>query len=271
MVDNVRYNLSRASNSYTFLVRLKDTMTQTPGLRQRPQPSRPSYLAEVTLALISVWQNRASGRLSIRNSERFGLAHLYFREAILVHIAGDKGEGEAVLNNLLLWSKGTLRFDAAMRVKYESVTWQQAEIFTRWLSFLEMRGGMHDIPRTQIAGLTQHMAARLPKQPIELPEVVTRYEEFEEEALTRQWQLLGDGVDRMNQLIGHTEQVIRHTLAAEQSQQFIQSAKRTVESVRHTVSEIVEALPLPQVSPLTPQPQIHASPPPFTRGEQHER
>ena len=231
-------------------------MTQTPGSHQRSHSSRPGYLAEVTFALIHIWQSHASGRLSIRNGERFGLAHLYFREARLIHVTGNKGEGEAVLNDLLTWRKGTVRFDAAMTVNYESVNWQQAEIFTRWLAFLEMRGGIHDIPRTQLEGLTQSLTARLPKRPIALPDVVEHYEEYD--ALDRQWQRLGEGVDRVNQLIGRTEEIIKRTFDSEQRQQIIQSARHSVELVGQTMIDMVETLPLPQVSPLSPQPELRS-------------
>ncbi len=246
-------------------------MSQTPSPRLRSHSSRSGYLAEVTLALISIWHNRASGRLSIRNGERFGLAHLYFHEARLIHITGDKREGEAVLNDLLTWIKGSIRFDAAITVNYESLNWQQAEIFTRWLTFLEMRGVMHDIPRTQLDGLTRNLTAQLPKQPIALPKVVERNNDYEEDLLVRQWQRLGEGVDRVNQLLGRTEQVIKHTFNAEQRQQLIQSAKHTVESVSHTVSELVENLPLPQAAPLTPQPQMQSIRPPSSKGDHRER
>jgi len=243
-------------------------MRQTPG--PQPHSSRPSYLAEVTLALIHLWHTRASGRLSIRNGERFGLAHLYFDEARLVHVAGDKREAEAVLNELLMWLKGSVRFDAVMTVNYESVNWQQAQIFTRWLAFLEVRGGMHDIPHALIDGLTQSLTAHLPKQPIALPNVVEHYEEYNEEALARQWQRLGEGVNRVSHLIGRTEEIIKRTFNAEQRQWIIQSAQRTAKSVEQTVSEMMETVPLPQVSPLTQQPQVRSIRPPLSRGRERQ-
>jgi hypothetical protein len=164
-----------------------------------------------------------------------------------------------------------VRFDAAITVNYETLNWQQAEIFTRWLAFLEMRGGMHDIPRTQLNGLTCNLTAQLPKQPIALPKVVEHYDEYEEDPLVRQWQRLGEGVDRVNQLLGRTEQVIKHTINAGQRQQLVQSAKHTVESVSHTLSELVETIPLPQITPLTPQPQGHTIRPPSSKGDHRER
>ena len=248
-------------------------MMQTPGPRPHAHFSRSSYLAEVTLALIHIWQTRASGRLSIRNGERFGLAHLYFSETRLIHVIGDKREAEAVLNDLLTWSKGSVRFDPAMTVNYESVNWQQAQTFTRWLAFLEMRGGMQDIPRAQLDGLTRSLTAHLPQQPFALPEMVEHYEKHNEEASIRQWQRLNEGVNRVNQLIERTEGIIKQPFGSEQRQQIIQSAQRTVESIRQTVSELINTTPMPQVSPLTVQPQVHSIRPLTSRGDgsNHER
>src|SRR5579863_929886 len=97
------------------------------------QGTRPGYFAEVTLVLIDIRDRGTSGRLSIRNSEKFGLAHLYFREARLVHVAGDKHGGEAVLQDLLSWSKGNCRFDGRALIEYDDVTWQQAQLFEKWV------------------------------------------------------------------------------------------------------------------------------------------
>jgi hypothetical protein len=160
----------------------------------RPHASRPGYLAEVTMALLHIRDSRASGRLSIRNTERFALAHLYFKQACLIHVTGNICDGEVVLNDLLTWTKGCARFDPAIMVDYETITWQQAQLFTRWLAFLEMRGIMQGIPRARLDGLMQSLTAHLPGEPIALPKEVEQHEEDEEAALLRQWQRLNEGV-----------------------------------------------------------------------------
>src|SRR5262245_344123 len=110
-------------------------MERTSDLRMHSSP--PGYLAAVTLALLFIRDRRASGRLSLRNGEQFGIAHLYFNEARLIHVTGDKRDAEEILNDLLSWTKGSVRFDSGMLVRFESLTWQQAQIFGRWLAFLE--------------------------------------------------------------------------------------------------------------------------------------
>ncbi len=135
----------------------------------RMHSSRPGFLAEVTLILLLIRDTRASGRLSMRNSERFGIAHLYFKEARLIHVTGDKRDAEATLTDLLSCSKGSARFDSGTLVTFESLTWQQANIFGRWLAFLEMRGIMQGIAQERLEGLGRSLMLRLPGEPIALP------------------------------------------------------------------------------------------------------
>src|SRR6266487_60803 len=160
----------------------------------RPYVSRPDYLAEITLVLLHIRDTRASGRLSIRNAERLGLAHLYFNQARLGHITGDKGDGESMLKDLLTWTKGSVRFDPAVVVNNETINWQQAQLFTRWLSFLEIHGIMQGIPGARLDGLAQSLTAHLPREPIALPLEIEQSEEQGEVALSHQEQRLNAGV-----------------------------------------------------------------------------
>jgi hypothetical protein len=180
---------------------------------------------------IPLLQRRGLSRSVLCNGERFGLAHLYFKQARLIHVTGDKCDGEVILNDLLTWTKGSVRFDAAMTVDYETITWQQAQIFTRWLAFLEMRGIMQGIPRARLNGLVQSLTANLPGQPIALPEEVEHYEENEEMALLRQWQRLNEGVHHL----------IDRSITEEQRQQLRQVSQR-MNSVMQQAGDITQEL-----------------------------
>ena len=192
-------------------------MELAPGLYS--SASRPGYLAEVTLALLQICDTRASGRLSIRNEERFGLAHLYFKEACLVHVTGDKRDGESVLNDLLTWSKGKVRFDPSLMVNYVSVTWQQAQIFSRWLAFLEMRGAMQGIPHTRLEGFVRGLVEHLPAEPIAFPQQIAYLEGDEEDPLVRHWQRLGEDIHHL----------IERAVPGEQRRQLQQASQRAGE------------------------------------------
>ncbi len=186
--------------------------------------SRSDYFSQVMLILIQMRHNRPSGRLSLRNGDRFGLAHLYFKEGLLVHVTGDKGDGEEVLNDVITWSKGYARFDQEKIMNYVNITWQQTEIFTQWLSLLEMRAIAHGIPRSQITGLTQHLTVALPKKPIAMPQVVDRT--FSEEQREQFHVLSQSTAERMGEIMqraGRVTQSIKRR-AAKATQEGIRQA-----------------------------------------------
>ncbi len=197
----------------------------------RIHSSRPGYLAEVTLAFIYIRDTRASGRLSLRNGEQFGLVHLYFNAARLIHVTGDKRNGEIILNDLLNWSRGSVRFDSGSLVAFESLTWQQAQIFGRWLTFLEMRGRMQGIAPARLDGLARSLMARLPGEPIALPDEVEYHEEYEAEARARQWQRFNEGV----------QQLVERALTEEQREQLRQVAQQVTLRVNQVVQQAGES------------------------------
>lgn len=176
----------------------------SPNVPRSSQGARPGYFAEVTLALIDIRDTWASGRLSMRNGEKFSLAHLYFRAARLVHVTGvtgvadDKHGGEAVLQDLLTWSKGSVRFDATALIEYDDITWQQARIFERWVSFLEMRGRLLGIPEQQVQRLAHSLTITLPAEPVALPEQIVYHEDYSDATMTRQMQRFGSNVRDMS-------------------------------------------------------------------------
>src|SRR6266699_5198248 len=196
----------------------------------RPYVSRPDYLAEITLVLLHIRDTRASGRLSIRNAERLGLAHLYFNQARLGHITGDKGNGESMLKDLLTWTKGSVRFDPAVVVNNETINWQQAQLFTRWLAFLELRGIMQGIPRARLDGLVESLTELLPKEPIITSTELEKQEEHAE-MLLPQWQFLNDGVHHL----------IERSLTEEQHQRVRQVFQR-LNGIVHHASEVTQDL-----------------------------
>ena len=214
--------------------------------------SRPGFLAEVTLALLFIRDRRASGRLSLRNAEEFGIAHLYFNEARLIHVTGDKRDAEGILSDLLSWTKGSVRFDSGQLVTFESVTWQQAHIFGRWLAFLEMRGIMQGIAQERLEGLARSLVLQLPGEPIALPDEVEYREEYEAEARARQWQRINEGARQLVERTLSDEQREQLKQFAQGVQQVVQQAgevtqdlarrasKATQEGLQRTVESVVE-------------------------------
>lgn len=207
------------------------------------QGTRPGYFAEITLVLLDIRDRIASGRLSIRNSEKFGLAHLYFREARLVHVAGDKRGGEAVLQDLLTWSKGNFRFDATALIEYDDVTWQQAQQFERWVAFLEMRGLLQGIPQRQLQGLTHSLTIVLPGKPVALPQQVEYYEKYGQPVESTKFmpdnQMQLDG-SRTQQLLEQEAQQEQRTQVLNLSRTALRQVDALVQQTRHVTRELAQ-------------------------------
>lgn len=53
-------------------------------------------------------------RVVVRNSERFGLVHLYFEQGHLIHVEGHLGDPLRSLSDLSTWQKGSVRRDSAV-------------------------------------------------------------------------------------------------------------------------------------------------------------
>lgn len=203
-------------------------------------PARSGYLAEVTRALLFIHDTRASGRLSLRNSEHFMLVHLYFNEARLVYVTGNIHDAARLLDDLLTWTRGNVRFDAGLLVSYETLTWQQAQAFARWLAFLEMRGIMLGIKRARLQGLTQSLTAHLPGEPIALPEEITNYEEYTEAARAHQWQRFNEGVQQMLERTLSDEQRNQLKQATQRVNQALQQAGEITQDVAQRVSRVAQ-------------------------------
>ncbi len=200
---------------------------------------RIDYYENVILSLIQIRDQNSSGRLSIRNVERFGLAHLYFQRSRLTHVAGDKRHAEEVLQELLTWSKGQVRFDTAVVVDHETLTWQQTDLFAHWLALLEMRGATYSITHAQVTGLARQLTQALPQKPITLPERIAHYEEHEIVTQEQQLQRFSESVSLL----------VERTLPAEQREQLlhlstvaVQRAGRIVRRASHAAQELTTRL-----------------------------
>ena len=202
--------------------------------------ARSDYLVQATRALLFIHDTRASGRLSLRGGDHFMIVHLYFKEARLVHVTGNKHDAESLLNDLLTWTSGTMRFDAGFLVPYETLMWQQAQIFARWLAFLEMRGLMQGMAQAGLRGLTHSLTAHLPGEPIDLPEEVARYEEYTETARGRQWQRFSEGVQQLVERALSEEQRDQLKQAAQRVNQAIQQAGEATQDVAKRVSRATQ-------------------------------
>ncbi len=97
-------------------------------------------LYELSNVMYSIRRSKAFGRLTLRNANRLGVAHLYFRYGKLAHIVGNRGEVLATLNDLKTWSQGTVRFERGGAQVAESLSEEQVQQFDDLLAYWQRRG-----------------------------------------------------------------------------------------------------------------------------------
>lgn len=94
-------------------------------------------------------RSRAFGRLTLRNSARIGVAHLYFHYGRLIHMVGNRGDMQATLDDLRNWAEGTARFERSGPINTESLKDVDEQLFDDVLVHLQRRGVIAriEIPR----------------------------------------------------------------------------------------------------------------------------
>lgn len=85
-------------------------------------------------------RSRAFGRLTLRNSDRVGVVHLYFHSGNLVHIVGSSGDAESTLRDLQHWTHAALRFERGATSTNTMLTNAQAHNFDELLLHFQRLG-----------------------------------------------------------------------------------------------------------------------------------
>lgn len=141
-------------------------------------------LRDLAVIVNTIRHSRAYGRLTLRNMERIGVAHLYFRAGKLVHILSSRGSANATLVELHGWRRATVRFErGTFPVKGEPIDEAQERAFDALLALLQ-REGVIDTPRVVEGGL---MASAEAKQLI----------------TPQEWQVLVEGTRRVSLAVAH--------------------------------------------------------------------
>ncbi|HEY1352354.1 MAG TPA: DUF4388 domain-containing protein [Ktedonobacteraceae bacterium] len=158
-------------------------------------------LWDLTRIVTTIRRSHAFGRLTLRNSNRPGVAHLYFHGGRLAHVVSSSGDIEATLQDMLGWTHAVLRFERGATATGTTISSEQEQIFERLLlHFQEM-------------GLT----ARLTTQRVVEGDVVSKTP-GQQLLAPQEWQLLVEGICRISlalaRLIGPSEtlKVLREIL-----------------------------------------------------------
>src|SRR5579859_1844286 len=88
----------------------------------------------------NIRRTRAQGRLTIRNTARLGVAHLYFRGGDLMHVVGNHLDAKATFADLRTWSKATVRFERGVLAHNEGNIEEYEQLLDDVLLQLRVRG-----------------------------------------------------------------------------------------------------------------------------------
>ena len=103
-------------------------------------PSWQGTLRDLARIVSIIRRSRAFGRLTVRNEERLGVAHFYFQAGKLIHIISNRGDANATLQDVLTWTRATVRFVRGMPPTGGAITEEQQHNFDNFIQLLQRRG-----------------------------------------------------------------------------------------------------------------------------------
>jgi len=136
--------------------------------------------------ITNIRRSRASGRLTLRNSDRIGVAHLYFYGGKLVHIVGSSGNAEATLQDLQRWTHAVLRFERGSTAPGVMITNEQEEDFEALLKHYQQLG-----------------LAEAPTLPRVVDGNVVSKEPAEQLLTEQEWRILIEATRRVSMAVAH--------------------------------------------------------------------
>lgn len=158
-------------------------------------------LWDLTGIIITIRRSRAFGRLTLRNSDRVGVAHLYFHDGKLVHIVGSSGDAEATLQDLRNWTHAFLRFERGANTATVTITDEQEQGFDALLTHFQTLGLI--APPAMPRVVEGDVVSKTPGEQLLTPQ---------------EWNTLSEGIRRVSQavarLVGSREalKVLRYIL-----------------------------------------------------------
>jgi hypothetical protein len=97
-------------------------------------------LHDLANIIYQVRRIHAFGRLSLRNTERLSVAHLYFRAGKLVHVVGNRGNVHIILSELQEWTQGIVRFERGVATSDVTLNDEHERLLDEALMRLNRRG-----------------------------------------------------------------------------------------------------------------------------------
>ncbi len=152
-------------------------------------------ISELAQIVQRIQRLRAFGRLSLRNLERMGIAHFYFRAGKLVHIVGSRGNAQTTLLDVQEWRKATLRFDRGVTTPEVTVNEEYEQLLDSIILNMQQRGVVRAQP--------------VPPMPRVVESRLAASSEGKQLISPAEWRLLVEGTRRVSlavaQLVGPRE------------------------------------------------------------------
>lgn len=143
-------------------------------------------LWDLTRIVTTIRRSRAFGRLTLRNSDRVGIVHLYFHSGNLVHIVGSSGNAAATLRDLSHWTHAAIRFERGATPANATITSAEVQSFDELLLHLQRIG---------------LVAAAAPPRVVEGGVVSTS--QGEQLLTPQEWRVLIEGTRRVSLAVAH--------------------------------------------------------------------
>jgi len=143
-------------------------------------------LRDLAYIINNIRRVRAFGRLTLRNTARMGLAHLYFRGGRLVHVVGNRGGANITLTDLAEWTLATIRFERGIAMGGEGINAEQERLFDDVLMRLQRRGVVLTPERPRI--IESHIVAAARAE-----QLITPFE----------WRVLVESTRRVSLAVAH--------------------------------------------------------------------
>lgn len=136
----------------------------------------------------NIRRSHAQGRLTIRNTARLGVAHLYFRSGRLTHVVGNHLDMKATFADLRTWSKATVRFERGVLAHNEGDMEEYEQLFDDVLLQLRLRG-----------------ITTPPEKPLVVESHFVATAESQKELLLTpaEWKVLVEGTQRVSLAVAH--------------------------------------------------------------------
>ncbi|HVB72688.1 MAG TPA: hypothetical protein VNE38_03955 [Ktedonobacteraceae bacterium] len=152
-------------------------------------PHRPAWqgtLHDLANIVTTIRRSKAFGRLTLRNEERLGVAHLYFHSGKLVRIISNRGDVDATLNDLLTWMRASARFERGMPPNGHAITEQQEQDFDAVIQALQRQGKV-----------------ATPRAPRVVEGGVVATRSSEQLITPQEWRVLVEGTRRASMAVAH--------------------------------------------------------------------